>query len=174
MKKNFYPKVFFPILKITFIIGLFFLLLIAINAFKIKLFSGFDFGILIALIFYVLFIGLIIFHLSYFFSFYFKYLKIDDNYFSIFELNKFKTKKNTFDDILGYSKSEVYFGKNLWKSKSIVIYFNNGETSEFLRIFISDLELFEKELKRRKVKYLGFEGYKTGWFYRQYEFVLKK
>ncbi|WP_396153616.1 hypothetical protein [Flavobacterium sp.] len=89
-------------------------------------------------------------------------------------MNKFKTKKNTFDDILGYSKSEVYFGKNLWKSKSIVIYFNNGETSEFLRIFISDLELFEKELKRRKVKYLGFEGYKTGWFYRQYEFVLKK
>lgn len=99
---------------------------------------------------------------------------IDDEKLSIFELNKFKLKRVSFDEISGYSKSEVYFGRYSWKSKSIVIYFKNGETSEFVKVFISNLDLIEEELKRKKVKYLGFEYYQTGWFYRQYKFNKKR
>ena len=135
---------------------------------------NFDFGFFLAALFFILFSGYFVFHLSYFFSFYFKYVVIDDENLSIFELNKFKFKKNTLDEILGYSKSEAYFGKNGWKSKSIVIYFNNGETSELVKVFISNFDSLEEELKSKKIKYLGFEGYQTGWFYRRYKFNKNK
>jgi hypothetical protein len=85
-------------------------------------------------------------------------------------LNKLKTTKANLDEILGYSKSEVFFGKYSWKSKSVVIYFKSGKTSEILSSFVSGVEDLEKELKRNKVKYFGFEHYDTGWFFRQYKF----
>ncbi|MDP2161958.1 MAG: hypothetical protein Q8K02_15870 [Flavobacterium sp.] len=85
-------------------------------------------------------------------------------------MNKLKTTKANLDEILGYSKSEVFFGKYSWKSKSVVIYFKSGKTSEILSSFVSGIEDLEKELKRRKVKYLGFEDYNTGWFFREYKF----
>ena len=157
-------------LKFVFIIAFLCFLMFIINTLLKKLYSDFEFGFFLASLFFVLFWVYFVFHLAYFFGFYFKYIEINNNNISIFELYKLKTRKSKFGEIMGYSKSEVYFGKNLWKSKSIVIYFNNGETSEILNIFISNLSLFEEELKRKKIKYLGFEGYQTGWFYREYNF----
>ncbi len=174
MKKKFYPKILFPTIKFAFIIGFVLLFFQTLKVFFTKICLNFDFGLFLAALFFILFTGYIVFHLSYFFGFYFKYLEIEDNCISIFDLNKFKFKKNTLDEILGYSKSEAYFGKNGWKSKSIVIYFKNGETSELVKVFLSNFDSLEEELKSKKIKYLGFEGYQTGWFYRRYKFNKNK
>ena len=135
-----------------------------------KVNSKFDFGLLIGALLYMSFIFLIIFHLTYFFTFYFKSLSIKDKNLSIFELNKFKVTKLKPNEIKGYSKSEVYFGKYMWKSKSIIIYSKNGIKYEFVSVFITKLNELENEMKRNRIKYLGFEDYQTGWFYRKYKF----
>lgn len=122
-----------------------------------------------ALIF-ILFIGFLTFQFGYDFCFYLKVVILCNKKISIFELNKLKATKFNLDEILGFSKSEVYFGRYAWKSKSIVIYFKSGKTSEILSSFVSGIDDLEKELKSRKVKYLGFEDYKTGWFFREYKF----
>ena len=133
----------------------------------------FDFWILLGSLLYLSFIGLVIFHLTYFLSFYFKFLVITDKEISIFELNKLKMTTFMLKDIDGYSKSEVYFGRHMWKSKSIVIYFKNDIKSEIVSVFVSNLTDLEKELKKNKIKNFGFESYQTGWFYRKYKFEKK-
>lgn len=153
-----------------FITGFFYFLFLGIVKFIDKPKSHIDSGFIISAIVFSLFIGYIIFHLGYFFCFYFKYISLTENEISIFELNKLKIAKFNVDEILGFSKSEVYFGKYAWKSKSLVIYFKSGKTSEILSSFVSGVDDLEKELKSRKVKYLGFEYYKTGWFFREYKF----
>lgn len=133
-----------------------------------------NFGeLLFPAIVFILFIGYFTFHLTYFFCFYYKYIIIDEKTFSIFELIKLKTTKVEFNKISGYSKSEAYFGRYNWKSESIVIYFENGKTSEIVKVFVNNIDILEKELKNKKVKYLGFEDYATGWFYRKYRFKNK-
>lgn len=130
----------------------------------------FDFWTLLVSLVFLSFVGLIIFHLTYFLSFYFKFLIIYDTEISIFELNKLKMTNYMLNEIEGYSKSEVYFGRHMWKSKSIVIYFKNGMKSEIVNVFVTNLTDLEKELKKNKIKNFGFESYKTGWFYREYKF----
>lgn len=170
MKKIFYPKILFPTIKLLFIIGLLYFLFFVFYKFNEKSNSSFDSGFVLSAIVFSVFLGYFIFHLGYFFCFYFKYVSLTEKEISIFEVNKLKTTKANLDEILGYSKSEVFFGKYSWKSKSIVIYFKSGKTSEILSSFVSGIEDLEKELKRRKVKYLGFEDYNTGWFFREYKF----
>ena len=111
--------------------------------------------------------------MAYFFCFYFKKVTIEEDTLSIFELNKFKSTKVSFDEILGYSKSEVFFGKYTWKSKSIIVYSRVGDVSEILSSFVFNVDEIEKELKHGKVKYLGFEHYNTGLFHRKYKFAKK-
>ena len=171
MKKTFYPKILLPLIKLIFIIGFFYFLFLVIIKFIDKPKSNIDSGFIISAVVFSLFICYIIFHLGYFFCFYFKWVSIFERNISIFELNKLKKTEVDFNEILGYSKSEVYFGKHAWKSKSIVIYFKSGKTSEILSSFVSGVDELEKELKRKKVKYLGFEHYNTGWFFRQYKFT---
>ena len=117
-------------------------------------------SVLFSAFFFILFIGYFTFHLLYFFCFYFKYVVIEKNTLSIFELKNLKITK-------------VYFGKYTWKSKSIIIYYKSGKVSEITSSFVSNVQLLEKELKNRKVKNFGFESYNTGWFYRKYMFTKK-
>jgi hypothetical protein len=124
-------------------------------------------------ILFILFIGYFSFHLLFFFCFYFKYITFTKNSISIFELITLKIEEIKFDEIVGFSKSEVYFGRYNWKSKSIVIYFKTGKVSELLNSFVSNLDQLETELKNEKIKYLGFENYNTGWFFRKYKFIEK-
>lgn len=135
--------------------------------------SEFDFFHVMGLTIYLLFVCLVIFHLTYFFSFYLKLLIIKDEDLSVFELNKVKVTRLKMNDIKGYSKSEVYFGKYLWKSKSIIVYFKNGKKVEFVNAFVMKLNGLEEELKTNRIKYFGFESYQTGLFYREYKFSQK-
>ena len=132
--------------------------------------SKINLDLIVPALIFILFIGFFTLQFGYVFCFYFKWISLIDNKISIFELNKLKTTKANLDEISGYSKSEVYFGKYAWKSKSIVIYFNSGKTLEILNCFVSGIDDLEKELKTRKVKYLGFEDYKTRRFFREYKF----
>jgi vacuolar-type H+-ATPase subunit I/STV1 len=170
LKKTFYPKIIFPTIKLIFIVGFLVLLFSIIVKFFEKLNSRIDFDFILPALIFILFIGFFTFQFGYIFCFYFKWVSLCDNKIAIFELNKLKSITVDISEILGYSKSEVYFGKYVWKSKSIVIYFKSGKTSEILSCFVSGNDNFEKELKIRKVKYFGFEHFKTGWLFRVYRF----
>lgn len=174
MKKIFYPKFIFPLVQLIFILFFVFMLLFFINSLIKNRTLEFDFFNVIGLIIYISFVCLVIFHLIYFLSFHLKLLIIKDEDLSIFELNKFGVTHLKMIDIEGYSKSEVYFGKYIWKSKSIVIYFKNGMKSEFANIFVMKFHDLVEELQRNKIKYFGFESYQTGWFYREYKFGKNK
>lgn len=173
MKKIFYPKFIFPFSKLVFII--FFILMMAffIKNLYTKLFISFDFWLLFGAILYLSFIGFVLFHMTFFLCFYYKFIIIQNDIVSIFELKKLKISNVTINEIYGFSKSEVYFGKQAWKSKSIVIYYKNGNKSEIVKSFVFNIDKLEVELKQRKVKYLGFENYQTGWFFRKYKFNCK-
>jgi hypothetical protein len=172
LKKILYPKFLFPTLKLIFTVSflVLFCLVIVILFDKSK---NKDFGFWLSAIFFLLFLGYFSFHLAYFFCFYFKIVTIEHKTLSIFELNKLKSTKLNYDDILGYSKSEVFYGKYTWKSKSIIIYSRFGYVSEIQSSFTFGVNEIEKELKNRKVKYLGFEHYDTGLFFRKYKFLKK-
>ncbi|MEM0575817.1 hypothetical protein [Flavobacterium polysaccharolyticum] len=173
MKKIFYPRILFPTIKFIFAISSLTMLVYVILKIFEKSMSSLKTSVLFSAFFFIFFIGYFTFHLLYFFCFYFKYVVIKKNTISIFELKNFKITKADFDDVLGYSKSEVYFGKYTWKSKSIIIYYKSGKVSEITSSFVSNVQLLEKELNTRKVKNMGFEYYNTGWFYRKYMFAKK-
>ncbi|MGV8992981.1 MAG: hypothetical protein ACOH1O_02680 [Flavobacterium sp.] len=169
-KKVFYPKIVFPTINLLFSIATFTMLIFTILNLA-ELFNESNSGeSLFSAVIFILIIGYFTFHLAYFFCYYFKYIVLDGKIFSIFELIKLKITKVEFDKIRGYSKSEVNFGRYNWKSRSIVIYYKNGKTSEIVKVFVHNIDIIEKELKNKKVKYLGFEDYSTGWFYREYRF----
>lgn len=168
MKKHFFPKIIFPAIYLFFISFLVFFLIKSIGVIKEK---SIDTNIIFSGIIFLLFIGYFTFHLIYFFSFYFKYALVKENTILIFELKRLTTTKIHFSEIKGYSKSEVFFGlHSSWKNSSIIVYSNSNQTFEFVNCFIFNLNDLEKELKRQKVKYLGKESYKTGWFFRKYDF----
>lgn len=171
MKKTFYPKIIFPSIHLTLFVGFFVLLLFVIIKLYQNLISSIDLDFILPALIFVLFISFFTFQFGYGFSSNFKVVSLSINKISIFELDKLKVTKVNFDEILGYSNSKVYFGKHTWKSKSIVIYFKSGKTSEILSSFVSGVDELEKELKKGKVKYLGFEHYNTGWFFRKYKFT---
>jgi hypothetical protein len=170
MKKKYYPKILFPSLKLAFILWVFLFFMFIIFKLFENTTSKPQVEIILSGSFIVFLFGYLTFHLTFFFCFYFKYIITENNTISIFELKKLKSKKTSFDEILGFSISEAYFGKFTWKTKSIVIYYKSGEISEILNNFVMNLDEFEKELKSRKIKYLGFEHYNTGWFYRKYKY----
>jgi hypothetical protein len=170
LKKVFYPRIFFPIIKLIFFVGFLVLLFHCIIILYENFIANINFDLIVPALIFILFIGFFTFQFGYVFCFYFKRVSLIDNKISIFELNKLKIAKFNVDEILGFSKSEVYFGRYAWKSKSLVIYFKSGKTSEILSSFVSGVDVLEKELKNRKVKYLGFEDYNTGWFFREYKF----
>ncbi|WP_123796508.1 hypothetical protein [Oceanihabitans sediminis] len=102
--------------------------------------------------------------------YYIKIIRFEGNFFTVFELHKLKNSKINYNKIQGFSTSEVYFGKYLWKCNSIVIYTETKKTIEILSNYNSSYKKFEQELKKRKIKYYGFEEYNTGWHFREYKF----
>jgi len=139
----------------------------------IKFAIDFEIDLLIQAILFLSFIGFIAFHLIYNFLFYLKIISFKENGFEVFEYNKLKTTPINYNDISGFSNSEVYFGKHTWKSNSIVVYTKSSGIFEILNNYNSGIERFELELKKRKIKYYGFEEYSTGWYFRAYEFSEK-
>ncbi len=153
-------------MQLIFGLGLLTLLIYGIYKFSVD----FEIELLIQFILFFSFIGFFSFHLIYNFLFYLKIIRFERNFITFFEFHTLKTTKIEYNDIKGFSKSEVYFGRYLWKSKSIIIYTKTNKTFEILNNYNSSYVKFELELKKRKIKCYGFEEYKTGWYFREYKF----
>lgn len=171
MKKTFSAKLPFPTILAT--ISTAFLALFIIVVYINKLSADFSMGSLFGLLLFILILGYAIAQVLFFLSFYFKSAVVDDGSISIFELYKLKTTAVPFEEIEGYSKSEVYFGKYGFKSPSLVVYFKSGKVAELLNDFVADLDLLEKELQEKGITYLGSEPYSTGVFIRNYQYGKK-
>ncbi|NQY31469.1 MAG: hypothetical protein HRT69_18630 [Flavobacteriaceae bacterium] len=169
LKKRYLPKILLPL--VQFIFGLGFLTLFIYGIIKFSI--DFKIELLIQAIFFLSFIGFIAFHLIYNFLFYLKNISFQENGFAIFEYHKLKTSKVDYNEISGFSNSEVYFGKYTWKSKSLVVYTKSNGVFEILNNYNSSNDKFELELKKHKIKYYGFEEYSTGWYFREYRFSEK-
>ena len=73
-------------------------------------------------------------------------------------------------EIKGYSISEFVYGRNLYSSKSFIIYITNNEKIEFVKLFNLRFDDFINYLKKIDIVKLGNEPYQTGWYKRKYKF----
>lgn len=174
MKKKFAAKPIFPTILASISIAFLamFILVLYVNIDKLS--TDFTLGSLFSLLLFMLILGFAFAQVTFFLAFYFKTAEIDNQSFALFELHKLRTTTDAFDAIMGYSKSEVYFGKYGFSTPSLVIYYKSGKVAELLDIFVSNLDIFEKELQDRGVAYLGTEPYNTGVFVREYKFKSEK
>jgi hypothetical protein len=102
LKKIFYPRILFPTIKFIFAMSSLTMLMYVILKIFEKSMTSLKTSVLFSAFFFIFFIGHFTFHLLYFFCFYFKYVVIEKNTISIFELKNFKITKADFDDVLGY------------------------------------------------------------------------
>jgi hypothetical protein len=166
LKIRYLTKLFFPLLQLISGLGLLTVFIYGIYKFTVD----FKIELLIQGIVFLSFIGFFSFHLIYNFLYYIKIIRFEGNFITVFELYKLKNTKINYNEIQGFSTSEVYFGKYLWKCNSIVIYTKTKKTIEILSNYNSSYKKFEQKLKKRKIKYYGFEEYNTGWYFREYKF----
>ena len=76
--------------------------------------------------------------------------------------------------IKGFSKSEIKYGSewgmSLFKSQSIIIYTNEFGPMELISYNYWEFGEIENKFQELGLTYLGQEEYKTGLFFRKYEF----
>lgn len=127
----------------------------------------------IGMIFLLLFITPLFIYYYYQLSNQFIFIKINPNQIVIYQLLKLKVKKINVEEIRGYSKSVMAYGTApTYNSKSIVIYTENNNQFEIIKIFNLNFSAFENELKKTDIKYLGQESYSTEKMYkRKYKYV---
>ena len=128
----------------------------------------------IGMIFLLIFVSLIFLYFYYQLSNHYTFAKISSSGIVIFQLLKLKIEKLSFEEINGYSKSEISYGRVPlnYTSKSIIIYSKRYNQFELIKIFNLNFENFEKEFMKAEIKYLGKEQYQTEKIYkRKYKYV---
>lgn len=128
----------------------------------------------IGMVFLLLFVTSIFLLFYYQISNQFTFVKINSSEIVIFQLLKLKIEKLKFDEIYGYSKSEMSYGKVPlnYCSKSLILYSKENNQYEIIKIYNFNFDTFEKELKKMQLKYLGKEQYQSKGFYkRKYKYV---
>lgn len=125
-----------------------------------------NYGILFPLI--LMFSILVFFYIQ--FSNHFSYVIISQNGIRIIHPLKFKKADLNWDSIKGYSTSEIWYGRNLYKSKSFIIYSKTNEATEIIKLY--NLKFYETlvSLKNYQIQQLGSEPYQTGTWKRKYKF----
>lgn len=104
----------------------------------------------------------------------FTFAKINSGEIIIFQLLKLKIKKLKFEEINGYSKSEISYGTVPlnYTSESLILYSTKNSQYEIIKLYNFNFETFEKEFKKTQVKYLGKEQYQSkGLYKRKYKYV---
>jgi hypothetical protein len=104
------------------------------------------------------------------FSNHFSYVILNENEIQIYQPLRFKHICLTFKEIDGYSTSEVSFGKNLFSSKSFILYPKFGNEIEIIKIFNFNFNEVLKSLDKTNILKYGPEPYKTGILKRKYKF----
>jgi len=102
----------------------------------------------------------------------FTYAVLNSEKVKIFQLLKFKIISFNYNEIKGYSNSEIYYGRVplYFRSKSIIIYSEKNQF-ELIKLFNFNFETFSKEIKKSKITYFGKEAYQTGIFKRKYKYI---
>uniref|UniRef100_UPI0040496B0D hypothetical protein n=1 Tax=Flavobacterium sp. TaxID=239 RepID=UPI0040496B0D len=160
------PKLFFPLLQLIYGLGLLTVVIFGIYKFT----NDFKIDLLIQGILFLSFMGLFSFNLIYSFLYYIKVIRFEENFITIFELHKLKKTKINYSEIQGFSTSEVYFGRIFGQVIRLLFIQKQKKTIEILSNYNSSFEKLEQELKKRELKYYGFEEYNTGWYFRKYKF----
>ena len=138
-----------------------FLFLIAIATFTIfEILNNKNFVLIFPLIFLLFVITL--FYKQ--FSSQFVYIKIEDKKITIYQPLKIKKILLNLTEIKGYSISEFVYGRNLYSSKSFIIYRTNNEKIEFVKLFNLRFDDFINYLNKIDIAKLGNEPYQTGWY----------
>ncbi|MFT6843580.1 MAG: thiamine transporter ThiT [Psychroserpens sp.] len=75
-----------------------------------------------------------------------------------------------WEEIKGYSTSEVYFGTYFWKSNSVIIYTNTGLKHELIKAYNFNFKPIQAKLIDIKVNYLGHEPFAFRGFKRAYTY----
>lgn len=135
-------------------------------------FSGYfknNSGNKIGMVILLFFVSSVFLYFYYQLSNQFTFAKINSNGLVVFQLLKLKISKLNFEEINGYSKSEISYGRVPlnYCSKSIIIYSKNNNQFELIKIFNLNFENFEKELKKVEIKYLGKEQYQIEKIYKR-------
>jgi hypothetical protein len=144
-----------------------FSILIAIASFTVfEIMNNKNFVLFFPLIFLLLVITL--FYKQ--FSSQFVYIKIEDKKITIYQPLKIKKILLNLAEIKGYSISDFVYGRNLYSSKSFIIYITNNEKIEFVKLFNLRFDDFINYLKKIDIVKLGNEPYQTGWYKRKYKF----
>jgi len=103
----------------------------------------------------------------------FTFISIDIDEIKIYQLLKFKIEKIRLKEFSGYSLSEVTFGKNLYSSKSLILYTKTNRAIEIIKLFNLNFNNVLKSLNEFGIVKLGKEPYQTGILLRKYKYFNK-
>lgn len=95
---------------------------------------------------------------------------INENEIKLYQPLKFKKTRLKLEDIKGYSISEFSYGRNLYSSKSFIIYPKYGKGIEIIKLFNHKFDEILSLLKTYSITKLGHEPYETGIYKRKYKF----
>ncbi|KGO85650.1 hypothetical protein [Flavobacterium suncheonense] len=128
----------------------------------------------VGMFFLLLFVTIFFSYFYYQVSNQFTFAKLDSDGIKIFQLLKLKIKNLSFENIKGYSNSEVSYGRVPlnYTSKTIIIYLKNNEERPFelIKLFNFNFKNFTSEIKKTNIIYLGKEPYQPGIYKRKYKF----
>jgi hypothetical protein len=125
-----------------------------------------NYGILFPLILVLSILVVIYIQLSNHFSF----VIINQDGIRIVQPLKLKKINLKWENIKGYSTSEFWYGKNLYKSKSFIIYSKTKEATEIIKLYNLKFDETVSSLKNYQIQQLGSEPYQTGIWKRKYKF----
>lgn len=170
-----FPNLLWLLLNLIFLSFFGIMILVCLEwIFEIKGFFKYNSENKTGMIFLLIFVSLIFLYFYYQISNHFTFAKINSSGIVIFQLLKVKIMKFNFEEINGYSKSEISYGRVPlnYTSKSIIIYTKRNNQFELIKIFNLNFENFAKEIKKQEIKYFGKEQHQTEKIYkRKYKYV---
>jgi len=131
--------------------------------------SGAD-GIIFLFIFLLILISIYQFYIV---SYRTSYVIFHENGIALIKPLRAKVKFYTWQEIKGFSTSQICYNlrsEPVWCSDSVVIYTNDKEVFEIIKVYNFRFNIVEKKLKEYNVNYLGFEPFKSGFIVRKYKF----
>ena len=118
----------------------------------------------------LLIFGFVITLFYYQFSNQLTYIVINESVIKVYKPLRFQKYYLKIEEIRGYSVSEVCHGRNLYSSKSFVIYSNSTKEIEIIDLFNLNFDESISLLKKYRITKLGKEPYITGFCKRKYKF----
>ena len=157
-----FPNVFWILINLIFIIFLSTIVVFMTLAIS----KNHNYGILFPLILVLAILLVFYIQLSNHFSFFI----VNENGIQIIQPLKLMKVDLKWNEIKGYSTSEFRYGRDLYKSKSFVIYSKTKAPIEVIKLFNLKFDETLSSLKNYPIQKLGSEAYQTGIYKRKYKF----